>query len=57
MHYSIYNQVRFLTVVNQAALLPVFLSIDLVDELHVGEYVRRLMEEETFVDDHDQFVG
>ena len=56
MHYSVYRQIRFLVVVNQAALLPVFLSIHLVDELHVGEYVRRLTEEETFVDDHDQFV-
>ena len=55
MHYSIYNQVRFLSVVNQATLLPVFF-IHRVDELHAGEHVRQLTEEKTFVDDHDQFV-
>ena len=57
MHYSAYCQIRCLTVVNQAALLPVFFSIHLFDDLHVGEHVRQLTEEENFVDDHDQFVG
>ena len=56
MRYSVYRQIRFLVVVNQAALLPVFLSIHLVDELHVGERDRQVTEEETFMEDHDQFV-
>ena len=56
MHYSAHCQIRCPAVVNQAALLPVFLSIHLVDELHAGKRDRQLTEEETFVDDHDQFV-